>query len=76
VPAHRLVVAAAAVGGARGAAAVDVGDATVTEGDEVVDGLVEPLVVGLEGWASGDPVQALERFRAAFTVPAPPFRPA
>jgi len=26
-------------------------------------------VVGLEGWASGDPVQALERFRAAFTVP-------
>jgi len=27
-------------------------------------------VVGLEGWASGDPVQALERFRAAFTAPA------
>ena len=26
-------------------------------------------VVGLEGWASGDPVQALERFRAAFTAP-------
>ena len=25
-------------------------------------------VVGLEAWASGDPVQALERFRAAFTV--------
>jgi len=25
-------------------------------------------VVGLEGWASGDPVQALERFRTAFTV--------
>jgi hydroxypyruvate isomerase len=25
-------------------------------------------VVGLEGWASDDPVQALERFRAAFTV--------
>jgi hydroxypyruvate isomerase len=24
-------------------------------------------VVGLEAWASGDPVQALERFRAAFT---------
>ena len=26
-------------------------------------------VVGLEGWASGDPAQALERFRAAFTLP-------
>jgi hydroxypyruvate isomerase len=26
-------------------------------------------VVGLEAWASGDPVQALERFRAAFTLP-------
>jgi hydroxypyruvate isomerase len=25
-------------------------------------------VVGLEGWASDDPVQALERFRTAFTV--------
>ena len=25
-------------------------------------------VVGLEGWASGDPVQALDRFRRAFTV--------
>src|SRR4029450_9478131 len=25
-------------------------------------------VGGLEAWASGDPVQALERFRAAFTV--------
>jgi hydroxypyruvate isomerase len=25
-------------------------------------------VVALEGWASGDPVRALERFRAAFTV--------
>ena len=25
-------------------------------------------VVGLEGWASGDPELALERFRAAFTV--------
>ena len=25
-------------------------------------------VVGLEGWASGDPEVALERFRAAFTV--------
>ena len=25
-------------------------------------------VVGLEGWASGDPEEALERFRAAFTV--------
>jgi hydroxypyruvate isomerase len=24
-------------------------------------------VVALEGWASGDPVEALERFRAAFT---------
>ena len=26
-------------------------------------------VVGLEGWASDDPVRALERFRDAFTVP-------
>ena len=26
--------------------------------------------VGLEGWASGDPVLALQRFRAAFTLPA------
>ena len=25
-------------------------------------------VVGLEGWASGDPEVALERFRAAFTI--------
>jgi hydroxypyruvate isomerase len=25
-------------------------------------------VVGMEAWASGDPVEALERFRAAFTV--------
>jgi len=33
-------------------------------------------VVGLEAWASGDPVQALERFRAAFTLPVPPSRPA
>jgi hydroxypyruvate isomerase len=33
-------------------------------------------VVGLEGWASGEPVRALERFRAAFTVPAVPPRPA
>jgi hydroxypyruvate isomerase len=33
-------------------------------------------VVGLEAWASADPVQALERFRAAFTFPAPPSRPA
>jgi hydroxypyruvate isomerase len=32
-------------------------------------------VVGLEAWASGDPVQALERFRAAFSVPTPPSRP-
>jgi hydroxypyruvate isomerase len=28
-------------------------------------------VVGLEAWASGDSLQALERFRSAFTVPAP-----
>src|SRR3954449_9569511 len=27
-------------------------------------------VVALEGWASADPVQALDRFRAAFAVPA------
>jgi hydroxypyruvate isomerase len=27
--------------------------------------------VGLEGWASGDPDIALERFREAFTVPSP-----
>jgi hydroxypyruvate isomerase len=33
-------------------------------------------VVAMEAWASGDPVQALERFRAAFTVPAVPPRPA
>jgi hypothetical protein len=46
VEAHRLAVAAAAVGGAGGAAAVDVGDAAVAEGDKVVDGLVESLVVG------------------------------
>ena len=26
-------------------------------------------VVGLEGWASADPVDAVERFRAAFSVP-------
>jgi hydroxypyruvate isomerase len=32
-------------------------------------------VVGLEAWVSGDPVQALERFRDAFTLPAPPSRP-
>jgi hydroxypyruvate isomerase len=25
-------------------------------------------VVALEGWASGDPVDALDRFRGAFTV--------
>jgi len=25
-------------------------------------------IVGLEAWASGDSVQALERFRTAFTV--------
>src|SRR5262245_22139915 len=46
VEAHRLAVAAAAVGGAGGAAAVDVGDAAVAGGDEMVDGLVESLVVG------------------------------
>jgi hydroxypyruvate isomerase len=28
-------------------------------------------VVALEGWASGDPVAALDRFRAAFPVPRP-----
>ena len=28
--------------------------------------------VGLEAWASGDPVLALQRFRDAFTAPAPP----
>jgi hydroxypyruvate isomerase len=33
-------------------------------------------VVGLEAWASGDSVQALERFRAAFTIRTPPSRPA
>jgi hydroxypyruvate isomerase len=33
-------------------------------------------VVALEGWASGDPVQALEGFRAAFTLPTPPSQPA
>ncbi len=33
-------------------------------------------VVGLEAWASGDPVQALVRFRTAFSVPTPPSRPA
>ena len=33
-------------------------------------------VVGLEGWASGDPVQAVERFRAALSVPTPPSGPA
>ena len=27
-------------------------------------------VVGLEGWASGDPEVALERFRTAFTIPS------
>ena len=44
--AHGVAVAAAAVGGAGGAAAVDVRDAAVAEADEVVDGLVQPLVVG------------------------------
>ena len=29
-----------------------------------------PGVVGLEGWASGDPIRALERFRTAFAPPA------
>ena len=33
-------------------------------------------VVAMEAWASGDPVLALERFRTAFTIPAPPSRPA
>ena len=28
--------------------------------------------VALEGWASGDPETALERFRTAFTLPVPP----
>ena len=41
VPAHRFAVAAAALGGAGGAAAVDVGDSAVAEVDEVVDGLVQ-----------------------------------
>ena len=39
VPLHGVAVAAAAFGGARGAAAVDVRDAAVAEPDEVVDGL-------------------------------------
>jgi hydroxypyruvate isomerase len=33
-----------------------------------LDRLGYPGVVGLEGWASADPIQALERFRTAFTV--------
>jgi hydroxypyruvate isomerase len=33
-------------------------------------------VVAMEAWASGDPVQALERFRTAFTIPTPSSRPA
>ena len=33
-------------------------------------------VVAMEAWASGDPVQGLERFRTAFTIPTPPSRPA
>ena len=33
-----------------------------------LDGLGYTGVVGLEGWASGDPGQALERFRTAFSV--------
>jgi hydroxypyruvate isomerase len=37
-----------------------------------LDALTRTGVVGLEAWASGDPVRALERFRAAFTLPAPP----
>ena len=40
------VALTAAVGGAGGAATVDVGDATVVDGDEVVNGLAESLVVG------------------------------
>ena len=38
VPAHGLAVAAAAFGGAGRASAVDVGDAAVAQGDQVVDG--------------------------------------
>jgi hydroxypyruvate isomerase len=33
-----------------------------------LDGLGYTGIVALEAWASGDPVRALERFRAAFTV--------
>ena len=33
-----------------------------------LDRLHYPGVVGLEGWAAGDPLLALERFRRAFTV--------
>jgi hydroxypyruvate isomerase len=36
-----------------------------------LEGLGYAGVVALEGWASGDPVAALERFRTAFTVGAP-----
>jgi hydroxypyruvate isomerase len=36
-----------------------------------LDGLGYTGVVALEGWASGDPDQALDRFRAAFAVPQP-----
>ena len=46
VASHGLVVAAAAVGGSGCAAAVDVGDPAMPEGDEVVDSLAQPLVVG------------------------------
>jgi NADH dehydrogenase len=46
VAAHRVAVPPAAVGGAGRTAAVDVRDAAVAEGDEVVDGLVQALVVG------------------------------
>ena len=35
-----------------------------------LDRLAYPGVVALEGWASGDPVAALERFRGAFPVAA------
>jgi hypothetical protein len=44
----------------------------LSRGRGALDRLGYGGVVGLEAWASGDPVQALERFRAAFTVPEPP----
>ena len=42
----RVAVSAAAVGGAGGPAAVDVGDPAVAEIDQMVDGLPEPVGVG------------------------------